>query len=228
MVGQDEHRARGAVEFGACRWLVLSLNRGGQPWADETRAVLANFEVHNSAFSVARLFCDGGRRDGPPLAPPSKGGETWRKISAAKSPVPPVRILNGPGQPDRGPWPPEERSSHERHRGVQRRSRSHGGVSARCATVWFLWIFSGIITPNSRWSPRTAPSKALRSSSPFIDGDWCRKQAHGRKQWREASERRWTMPGQMLIMPRGLADDPDAVVVRADWVLAGGHQSDDV
>ncbi len=48
------------------------------PWADEKRAVLANFELEDSAFSVARRFCDGGRRDGPPLAPPSKGGEKER------------------------------------------------------------------------------------------------------------------------------------------------------
>ena len=51
---------------------------GTRAWADEKRAVLANFEVEGSAFSVARRFCDGGRRDGPPLAPPSKGGEKER------------------------------------------------------------------------------------------------------------------------------------------------------
>jgi hypothetical protein len=31
LVGQGEHLAHGAVEFGARRWLVLGLNRGGQP-----------------------------------------------------------------------------------------------------------------------------------------------------------------------------------------------------
>jgi hypothetical protein len=36
------------------------------------------------------------------------------------------------------------------------------------------------------------------------------------------------MPGRILIMPRNLADDPDALVVRAYWVLAGWHPPDDV
>ena len=40
-------------------------------WVVEKWGVLANSEVDDSAFSVARRFCDGGRRDGPPLAPPS-------------------------------------------------------------------------------------------------------------------------------------------------------------
>ncbi len=37
------------------------------PWADEKRAVLANFEVDDLAFSVALRICDGGRRDAHPL-----------------------------------------------------------------------------------------------------------------------------------------------------------------
>ncbi len=32
-------------------------------WADEKWAVLANFEVDDLAFSVARRFCDDGRRN---------------------------------------------------------------------------------------------------------------------------------------------------------------------
>lgn len=35
----------------------------------------AIFEVRNSAFSVARWFCDDGRRDGPPWPPLFKGGK---------------------------------------------------------------------------------------------------------------------------------------------------------
>ncbi len=40
------------------------------PWAVEKRAVFATFEFEGSAFSVARRFCDGGRRD----ARPTDGG----------------------------------------------------------------------------------------------------------------------------------------------------------
>ncbi len=55
-------------------------------WADEKRGVLANFEADDSALSVARRFCSGGRWDRPPLAPPSKGREAPRNIRGGKSP----------------------------------------------------------------------------------------------------------------------------------------------
>ena len=52
----------------------------------QTRAAGGNFldesdEIRTGRFvlSVTRRFCDGGRRDGPPLAPPSKGGEGLRE-----------------------------------------------------------------------------------------------------------------------------------------------------
>ena len=54
----------------------LCRTRGaGCGWSDEKRTVLANVEVDDSAFSVARRFCDGGRRDRLPLAPPCEGGK---------------------------------------------------------------------------------------------------------------------------------------------------------
>ena len=53
-----------------------------RPWPDEKRSVMAKFHVEGSAFSVARQFCDGGRRDGPPLAPLSKGGEVGATFAA--------------------------------------------------------------------------------------------------------------------------------------------------
>ena len=38
------------------------------PWADEKWTVLANFEVDDLAFSDARRFCNGGRRNAAGLA----------------------------------------------------------------------------------------------------------------------------------------------------------------
>ncbi len=89
--------------------------RGDRPsrplsWADEKRAVFTNFELESSAFSVARRFCDGGRRDGPPLAPPfkggekervapSNGGEAPRNIRGGKSPLLILQDFNRPAWP---------------------------------------------------------------------------------------------------------------------------------
>ncbi len=55
-------------------------------WADEKRGVLANIEADDSALSVARRFCSGGRWDRPPLAPPSKGGELCATFAAGNLP----------------------------------------------------------------------------------------------------------------------------------------------
>ena len=41
----------------------------GLRWADEKWIVLAKFEVDGSAFSVVRPYCDGDRRNAPPLPP---------------------------------------------------------------------------------------------------------------------------------------------------------------
>ncbi len=88
--------ALSGVSVAVRAWKVRELIAQGR--AEEKRAVLANFELEGSAFSVARRFCDGDGRDGPPLAPPSRGGETWRNIPAGKSPLPPVHIFNSPAQ----------------------------------------------------------------------------------------------------------------------------------
>ncbi len=42
------------------------------------RALLADFEVDDAAFSIARRFSDGGRRDGPPL---TWGVEKWAELT---------------------------------------------------------------------------------------------------------------------------------------------------
>ena len=75
------HLSWGELISGTVRGQEETCGRGdgGEPlgagdWADETRAVLANCEVQNSAFSVAQRDCDGGRRDGPPWPPLLKGG----------------------------------------------------------------------------------------------------------------------------------------------------------
>ena len=59
---------------------VVTEMHAPEPWADEERSVLANFELNDSVFSVVRRFRDGGRRHGPPLAPPSERGEAWRNV----------------------------------------------------------------------------------------------------------------------------------------------------
>ena len=85
-------------------------------WAAEKRAELATFELEDSAFSVAQGFCDGGRRDEPPLTPPSKGGEkergapsklgeTPRNIRGGKSPLLILQDFNRP------PWPPPSQAA---------------------------------------------------------------------------------------------------------------------
>ncbi len=86
--------------------ILQVINRPRWRWADEKRAVLGNFEVDDSAFSVARRFFDGGRRDGPPLAPPSKGGESWRNIRGGKSPLRILQVINRP----RWRWADEKRA----------------------------------------------------------------------------------------------------------------------
>ena len=70
------------------------------PWADEKWAVFANFELDESALSVARRVCTGDRQHGPPLAPPSKGGEAWRNVRGGKSSLFLPQVFNRP------PWPP--------------------------------------------------------------------------------------------------------------------------
>ena len=58
---------------------LLSWGWAGSGWADEKRAVLASFQVHNSAFSVARRFdvmaAAGTIRPGSGLL---KSGPCWR------------------------------------------------------------------------------------------------------------------------------------------------------
>ncbi len=63
--------ARLATNHGLGRWGWRggSLGRSaGGAWADDMAAVTANLGGDESAFSVARWFCDCGRRDSPPLA----------------------------------------------------------------------------------------------------------------------------------------------------------------
>ena len=56
----------------------LMRRRGVSPWADEKRSVLANFVLEESAFSVARRFCDGDRWVGPPCPGLMKSGRCGR------------------------------------------------------------------------------------------------------------------------------------------------------
>ncbi len=62
-------------------------------WADEKRGVLANFEADDSALSVARRFCSGGRRDRPPWPPLLKGGKLRATFAAGNLPPYSVRFL---------------------------------------------------------------------------------------------------------------------------------------
>ncbi len=47
-------------------------------WDVEERAELAKFEVDESAFSVARRFCDGGRRNARALLVPKQASFFYR------------------------------------------------------------------------------------------------------------------------------------------------------
>jgi hypothetical protein len=74
-------------------------NSPAWPWADEKCAVLTKFAVSDSALSVARRSGDGSRRDRPPLAPPSKGGEALRSTRGGKSSFVRSHVFNSPAWP---------------------------------------------------------------------------------------------------------------------------------
>ncbi len=90
----------------------LQIARG---WAVEEWAELAKFEVDESAFSVARRFCDGGRRNARALL-----AEGWNKSmsmntsskskskskSKSRSRRGAVERLSVCGRRDDPPWPP--------------------------------------------------------------------------------------------------------------------------
>jgi Ca-activated chloride channel homolog len=55
-----------------------------------------NFVVNDLAVFVARRLRDGGHRDAPPLAPPSKGGEALRNTRGGKSSFVTSQVFNSP------------------------------------------------------------------------------------------------------------------------------------
>ncbi len=103
-----------------CRWPsfrvgstdCLRLRRCKRGGADKKRVAMARFHVGDSAFSVARRFCDGGRRNGPRLLAEgrtkstSTNKSTSTSTSTSRSRSGAVKRLSVGGRRDGPPWPP--------------------------------------------------------------------------------------------------------------------------